>query len=142
MSESRLAQLKAGIAAWNRHDAEGVSARFAADALLRVMATGEEARGREQIQALVAARIRAVPDWRLELRRTYDGGETLCAEWRLTGTHQDEFMGIPATHRAVDMVGCSIFAFDPSGLATEERVYFDAATLLHHLGLLPEPQPT
>jgi hypothetical protein len=51
-------------------------------------------------------------------------------------------MGIPATHRSVELLTCSIFTLGADGLLGEESVYFDAATLLRQLGALPESADT
>ena len=59
-------------------------------------------------------------------------------EWTLTGTHEGEYIAIPPTHRSVELPACSIFTLGADGLIGEEVVYFDAATLLRQLGVLPE----
>jgi SnoaL-like polyketide cyclase len=55
------------------------------------------------------------------------------------GTHIGELMGIPATHRSFAMPGCSHFTFGDDGLIASDLVYFDLATALRQLGVLPEP---
>jgi steroid delta-isomerase-like uncharacterized protein len=137
--QERRALIEEGFAAWNRHDAAGVAERFPEEARIRVVATGEAARGREQIRALVEARLQAFPDWHLEPQTTYACGEAVCVEWLLTGTQEGDFGDIPATRRSVELAGRSIFEFGPDGLITEERVYFDSATMLVQLGVLPDP---
>jgi hypothetical protein len=47
-------------------------------------------------------------------------------------------MGIPPTHRSVELLTCSIFTLGADKFLGEERVYFDAVTLLRQLGVLPE----
>lgn len=46
-------------------------------------------------------------------------------------------MGIPPTHRSVELLTCSIFTLGADGFLGEETVYFDAATLLRQLCVLP-----
>jgi steroid delta-isomerase-like uncharacterized protein len=125
--------------AWNNHDAPGLAAQFSEDAVLRIVATGEVMRGREELRADAEDLLRAFPDLRLERKRTYECGETVCiTEWTLTGTHVGEYIAIPPTHRSVELPACSIFTLGAGGLIGEEVVYFDAATLLRQLGVLPE----
>ncbi len=126
-------------AAWNNHDAPGFAAQFSEDAVLRIIATGDAVRGREQLQAVAEAYLRAFPDLQLERRSTYTCGEAVCIiESTLRATHQGEFMGIPPTHHSIELLTCSIFTLGADRLLGEESVYFDTATLLRQLGVLPE----
>ena len=68
----------------------------------------------------------------LHWRMTCSGKTTLRA------THQGEFMGIAPTHRSIELLTCSIFTLGADRLLSGESVYFDAATLLGQLGMLPE----
>jgi steroid delta-isomerase-like uncharacterized protein len=139
MNEQRQALLDDGFAAWNRHDASAIAALFPSGAVLRTVATGEVTRGRQKIRTLVEGRLQAFPDWRLDRQSMYDCDNAVCVEWLLTGTHTGEFMGIPPTQNSIELPGCSIFKFGPEGPLTEEIVYFDIATILRQLGVLPEP---
>jgi steroid delta-isomerase-like uncharacterized protein len=126
-------------AAWNNHDALGFAAQFSEDGVLRVIATGDIVAGREQIHAVSEAYLRAFPDLQLERRSTYNCGEAACIiESTLRATHEGELMGIPPTHRSVELLTCSIFTLGADKFLVEERVYFDAVTLLRQLGVLPE----
>jgi len=137
----KLANLVDGItAAWNNHDPAQFAAQFAADGVLRVVATDEVVRGREELRADAETLIRAFPDLRLEGTSGYECGEGVYViEWTLTGTHEGEYIGIPPTHRAIELPACSIFKLSADGLVGEEIVYFDTGTLLRQLGALPEP---
>jgi steroid delta-isomerase-like uncharacterized protein len=127
-------------AAWNDHDSAQFAAQFSEGGVLRVVATGEVARDREQLQADAETLLRAFPDLRLERTSTYECGEAVCIiEWTLTGTHEGEYIGIPPTHRPVKLPACSIFTLGTDGLVGEEVIYFDAAILLQQLGALPQP---
>jgi hypothetical protein len=54
----------------------------------------------------------------------------------MTGTREADFAGISATGRPIDVrVGC-FFEFDVTHLVCE-RVYFDFATILQQLDVLP-----
>lgn len=126
-------------AAWNNHDARGFAAQYSEDAVLRVIATGDVLRGREQLRTVAEAYLHAFPDLQMERRSTYECGETVCIiETTLRATHRGEFMGIPPTQRLVELLTCSIFTLGTDRLLGEEAVYFDAATLLRQLGVLPE----
>lgn len=127
------------LEAYNRHDAGGFASYFAADGVLRVAATGEVNEGREQIQTGAEERWRML-DYTLETRGLFECGDDVFLEWVLTGTHVGEFMGVAPTHLRVEgMLGCSHFTFGEDGLIASDLVYFDSATMLRQLGLLPEP---
>ena len=99
------------LAAYNRHDGAAFASYFGENGVLRVVATGEVNEGREQIQAGMEERWRAL-DYTLEPRGFYECGEDMWLEWTLTGTHVGELMGIPPTHRRVEgLLGCSHFTF-------------------------------
>lgn len=130
-------------AAWNNHDARGFSAQFSDDAVVRVIAMGDVLCGREQLRAFAEAFLRAFPDLQLERRSTYACGEAVCViESTLRATHKGELMGIPPTHRSVELMTCSIFTLGTDRLLGGEVVYFDAATLLRQLGVPPESADT
>ena len=58
-------------------------------------------------------------------------GETV-----ITGTHNGEWAGIPATGRHVEAPAAAIFEFDEDRLLCE-KVYMDMATVLTQIGVLP-----
>jgi steroid delta-isomerase-like uncharacterized protein len=126
-------------AAWNKHDAQAFASQFSGDGMLRVVATGDTIRGREQLSRVVEAYLHAFPDLRMERRNAYECGETVCViESTIKGTHEEEFMDIPPTQRSIELLTSSIFTLGADGLLGEKTVYFDAATLLRQLGVLPQ----
>jgi steroid delta-isomerase-like uncharacterized protein len=126
-------------AAWNNHDAAGFAAQYSEDATLRIIATGDVQRGRKQLQAVAEAYLHAFPDLQMERRATYECDETVCIiESTIAATHKGESLGIPPTHRTVELFTCSIFTLNSGLHLSGEVVYFDAATLLRQLGVLPE----
>ena len=52
------------------------------------------------------------------------------------GTHADELMGIPATHKPVAMTGIAIYRF-AHGKTAERWAQHDTLSLLQQLGVLP-----
>ena len=127
------------LAVYNRHDGAAFASYFGENGVLRVVATGEVNEGRAQIQAGAEERWR-VFDYTLEPRGFYECGEDVWLEWTMTGTRVGELMGIPPTHRRFEMLGCSHFTFAADGFIAQDDVYWDSATMLRQLGLLPEPE--
>ncbi|HVM40089.1 MAG TPA: ester cyclase [Acidimicrobiia bacterium] len=120
----------------NTHDPDAVAAWFADDAVQRRVATGEVAKGREEIRAAVAETFGVLPDLRIEVHDAFATGNRMCVQGVLTGTHRGEWMGIPPTDRAIEVETCLVFRFNEDGLVAEETIYGDSATVLSQLGLL------
>ena len=57
----------------------------------------------------------------------------MIAEFDLLGTNLGEFYGMPPTGRAFRVPVIAIFSFEGDRI-TNERVYFDVATLLVQIG--------
>ena len=60
----------------------------------------------------------------------------------MTGTHIGELLGFPATHLRFQLPGCSHFTLAPDRSIARDDVYFDVATTMRQLGMLPEPEAT
>jgi len=83
----------------------------------------------------------AFPDLRLEPQDIIVSGDKVVARVRATGTHQGEFMGMPATGKNVDVQLIDIIRFGDDGLAHEHWGLFDALTMMQQLGAIPEGSP-
>ena len=122
--------------AWNTRTATAVAAAFAPDGVRHEFALpGARLEGRESIAAHVAGYIHAVPDCRLEIRGVVEAGDMTVVEWTFRGTHRGDLPGLPAQDEEVALDGVSVCTMD-DGLIREERVYWDAATLLAGAGVL------
>lgn len=64
--------------------------------------------------------------------------DRVACRWTATGTHDGEFMGVPATGRTVGVVGCDIFRVADGQLA-EAWVVSDLLGLLQQIGGVPAP---
>jgi steroid delta-isomerase-like uncharacterized protein len=83
----------------------------------------------------------AFPDLRMEAQDVLACGDKVVARVRSRGTHQGEFMGIPATGNSVDVELIDIIRFGDDGLAHEHWGIFDALTMMQQLGAIPAPAP-
>ena len=129
-------------AAFNRHDAAGVAAIYAPDAILHDQAAGEALAGREALEQYIGGYLRAFPDFAWERTGLGIDGSVAVEQWRVTGTHEGDLPGLPATRRRVSIEGCSVLHFGDDGLVHEEENYWDEAAMLRQLGALPEPAQT
>lgn len=130
------AQLLRIFDTFNTHDAAATAALFAPDAVLSDVAVPRPAVGRAQIADVYARHLVAIPDTLVRVERLVGEGETVVAEWTITGTHKGPLMGIPATGRAVTISGVSIVRFRDGMPAADTRIW-DLAGLLRQIGLLP-----
>ena len=83
--------------------------------------------------------LAAFPDLRMETEDVLASGEKVVARVRATGTHQGEFMGMPATGRSVDVQVIDIMRFGEDGLVHEHWGLFDALGMMQQLGAIPAP---
>ena len=136
LRERREAIVNEHLAAENRHDVEATIATFHRP---RYEVNGEESDGEAAVRDLLADLMTGFPDFHAEVGKIHHADDAVIGEGRITGTHNGEFAGVPATGRRVDYPGVVIFEFDEDRLLCE-KVYFDGATLLTQIGVLPEPE--
>jgi len=83
----------------------------------------------------------AFPDLRMEAQDVLVSGDKAVARVRATGTHQGEFLGMPATGKSVDVQLIDIIRFGDDGLAREHWGVFDAMAMMQQLGAIPQSPP-
>ena len=83
----------------------------------------------------------AFPDMRLDPEDVLPSGDKVVARARMTGTHQGELMGLPATGRRVDVQLIDIIRFGEDGLAHEHWGVFDLMALMQQLARSPQARP-
>jgi predicted ester cyclase len=79
----------------------------------------------------------AFPDQRNELRALHHTDDGIIVEFDLLGTHRGPLRGIPPTGREFRCPVVALFLFRDDRIVCE-RVYFDTATILRQLGLIPD----
>lgn len=123
--------------AWNAHTGASVAAAFTPDGVrVEFALPGARLEGRNAIAEHTAGYIHAFPDCRLEIRNVVQGqGDEVTVEWTYHGTHTGDLPGLPAQGETVALQGVSVCRMD-GALIAEERVYWDAATLLAGAGVL------
>jgi steroid delta-isomerase-like uncharacterized protein len=96
---------------------------------------------KEGVKAFFRMYRAAFPDMRMEAQDVLVSGDKVVARARATGTHQGEFMGMPATGRNVDAQLIDILRFADDGLAHEHWGVFDQLAMMQQLGAIPEGPP-
>lgn len=121
---------------WNAKSGAAVSEAFAPDGVrVEYALPGARLEGREAIAAHAEAYVRAVPDCRLEVRGIAEDHDVAVVEWTFRGTHTGDLPGLPAQGEEIALDGVSVCVMEGE-LIREERVYWDAATLLAGAGVL------
>ena len=71
-------------------------------------------------------------DLELDLQHVIGEGDLVATHWTLTGTHQEEFLGIPATGRRVTVEGMNVYRL-AGGRITEMWTQLDILGLKERL---------
>lgn len=83
----------------------------------------------------------AFPDLRMNVEDVIASGDKVVARLRTTGTHQGDFMGVPATGKRVDVPVIDIMRFDDAGLVCEHWGVTDVMSMMQQLGVAPADPP-
>jgi steroid delta-isomerase-like uncharacterized protein len=89
------------------------------------------------VKAFFKMYIAAFPNLRMDPEDVLASGDKVVARVRVTGTHEGEFMGIPATGKSIDVQIIDIVRFDDDGLAHEHWGVSDVMTMMQQLGVVP-----
>ena len=85
--------------------------------------------------------LAAFPDLRMDVKDAFASGDKAVARLQISGTHQGEFMGIPATGKPVSVNLIDITRFGDDGLAHEHWGVADQLAMMQQLGVIPAGPP-
>ncbi|WP_410601251.1 ester cyclase [Amycolatopsis sp. lyj-90] len=94
-----------------------------------------ETTGAQALKQVWAVLLRAFPDLRVTLEDVLEDGDKLVCRNTVTGTHQGEYRGLPATGKTVSYNEIFIFRF-AGGRIAEIWGVVDVLTQLRQLGAL------
>jgi steroid delta-isomerase-like uncharacterized protein len=137
LRDRREAVVREHMASENRHEFDLTLATFA-HPRYELIATGQVFDGEEAVRQYYAASRAAFPDQRNEIHALRHVDDAVIVEFDLMGTHRGAFLGVPPTGRAFTCRMLALFLFDRDRIVCE-RVYFDSATILRQLGIVPDP---
>lgn len=134
MAEGTFATVLAELeVAWSTSDIPKLLTLFTDDATHEDVPTGTLSRGKEGIEAFVLMLRTAFPDMKMTLVNRIIGDDWACGEWMMTGTHAGDYPNLPATGKALNVRGVSIYEFQ-DGKIKREADYWD----LLGSGMVPE----
>ena len=122
---------------WNEGDLTVIDELLSADYHDHDASAQVGASGREGAREFIRTFRSAIPDLHLEIEDQYAEGDTVVTRWTCTETHEGTVMGVPATHRTIEVGGISIDRFDERGRFLEGWGNWDGVALLRQIGALP-----
>ena len=118
---------------WPTHD----TAYMCDDVVFRIMATGQEHRGKAAVEAMFGYFYGGGAfEAHAEMRSEIVDGDRAAAEADLIGRHVGEFAGVPATGKDV-RVPFAVHYDLRDGEIVEGRVYFEVPVFLAQVGAIP-----
>jgi steroid delta-isomerase-like uncharacterized protein len=118
--------------AWNSHNPDAVVALFTPDGLFEDIPFGVVAHGTEEIRAAANLFFTAVPDLHLSVVNSSVNGGRGMIEWVFSGTDQ----GVYGTGKTFAVRGTTVLELRGNRISRDSD-YYDLATILRQLGLLP-----
>ncbi len=94
--------------------------------------------GREGLKAVLHQMQTAFPDMRWVVDEMVAEGDKVVSRFHWTGTHKDNFLGIPATGRSVKVNGVVIDRLE-SGKMADSRILMNSMGMMQQLGVIPSP---
>lgn len=132
----REAIVREHMASENTHDFKVTMGTFS-HPRYEIIPSGAIFDGKEEVDHYFVASRKVFPDQRNELIALHHSDDAVIVEFWLLGTHKGRMGPIEPTGREMRCRMTAFFFFDDKGIVCE-RVYFDQATILRQLGLLPE----
>jgi steroid delta-isomerase-like uncharacterized protein len=122
------------IAAWNSHNPDKMLSLFTGDILYEDVAFGEVSHGSAELRKFAASEFEGVPDLELKLLRAniHNGHGTI--EWTFSGTDK----GVFKTGKKFSVRGVSVID-TRDGKISRNLDFYDSATLMRQVGVLPTP---
>ena len=135
LQETRERIVREHMESENTHDFDVTLATFADHPRYEIVPTGEVHDGEAEVSRYYQETRAAFPDQRNEVIALYHSDDAVVVEFWLRGTHDGDFRGVPPTGKSFECRMAAFFLFEEDRLVNE-RVYFDAATILTQLGLV------
>lgn len=94
-------------------------------------------KGIGQLREFIQVFRNAFPDLNLQIDDFFSSNDRTCTTFTLKGTHEQDFMGIPATNKSVEVQGMVISRIKDNKIL-EDREILDNLTFFQQLGVVPE----
>lgn len=101
----RAAKLQSG------HDAEALASLFVEDGVFEDVPFDAVARGHSEMKLFWTKTWSALPDFSMTLTSAFAGEQSGGAEWVMSATQKNAFLGLPATNKHFSLKAASIIGF-------------------------------
>ncbi|HZQ69183.1 MAG TPA: nuclear transport factor 2 family protein [Terriglobales bacterium] len=122
------------FAAWNAHDADKIASLYTDDVIYEDVTFGLVAHGQPELRKMAASFFAGVPDFKLEIVSSTSMGNRGSVEWVFSGTD----VGLYKTGKKFSVRGASVYELR-GGKFSGNRDYYDSASIMRQVGLLPKP---
>jgi steroid delta-isomerase-like uncharacterized protein len=129
----RLAVIREHMDTEVTHDFDKTLATFNGHPRYEIVPTGQVYDGDDEVMNYYRTTRTAFPDQRHENARFHCTDDGVIVEFDLLGTNTGQFYGLPPTGRAFRVPVIAVFSFDGDRI-TNERIYFDSASLVSQIG--------
>jgi steroid delta-isomerase-like uncharacterized protein len=131
-AQASVALVRASVEAFNAADTERLLAVLAPDILIHYAEMPEPLQGPETWRQGVELVKRAFPDLEIHVDDLVAADDKVALRLTLSGTHQGEFQGFPATGRTISYVSHEFYRVH-DGVIAEEWICSDMASLFRQL---------
>ena len=131
-AEANTTLLRESVEAFNSGDMAKLLAVAAPDIVIHYAEMPEPLRGRDTWQQGYELVKRSFPDLEIRVDDVVAAGDRVALRLTLSGTHQGEFQGIPATGRTISYVSHEFYRV-AEGVVAEEWICSDMASLFSQL---------
>jgi steroid delta-isomerase-like uncharacterized protein len=124
---------------FNEHDLTVINEVFATDYISHQNYDPNQEdiiRGPEAFKQVVSMFFAAFPDQHTKIEDMVAEGDKVVTRWRARGTHKGYLMGVPPTHKEIEVEGICIDRIT-DGKIIESWTNFDLMGLFQQLGVFP-----
>ncbi len=122
---------------WNQHNTAAIDELYASD-----YTTHDELPGfsqdRKGFKEWVNQTTRAFPDIEFKIKDQLAEGDEVVTRWEAHGTQKGEFMGVPASGKAITVTGLTMNRLQNNKIK-ESWNEWDSLSLMQQLGVISEP---
>jgi steroid delta-isomerase-like uncharacterized protein len=109
---------------------------FTDDCVYEDVTMGVVNHGKNEVANFYTLVFAAFPDFKIELISHFVADNWAGAEWLMSGMHQGDLPGLPATNKHFSIRGASVFELQGNRFSRCSD-YWDMATFLKQIGVMP-----
>jgi steroid delta-isomerase-like uncharacterized protein len=123
---------------WSTRDVDRVISVFTDECIYEDVPLSVVNHGKDELRAFAQQVFDAFPDLKIEPTAQVASDDWALLEWIMSGTHQGDLPGMPATAKRFSVRGATVLQLE-NGQISRNSDYWDMATLRTQLGLMPSP---